>query len=1065
MMMKCVCGVCGCSFNCTNPIPICTCTECVNIFPFNHFEEEDDFRLNLLSFFSLNKDVNMERLKYMKINPFHLNNIDDIFDNDILDNIKNSDSVFKQTQCKYIFSDELNKQIPNDNSFSLIHFNARSLPKNYDDIHTLLASLEKKFTAIGISETWLSVNKKSDMYHIDGYNFVQINRENKRGGGVGIYIDNNFDYLIRSDISNNTSEFQSIFIELLSNEKRCIIIGCIYRVPGSNIDTFLDKLNNILEKINNRNSDIFIMGDFNLNLLNIDSHDKTNEFLESMYSSSLYPLISKPSRITPNSATLIDNIFCNCLDSTFNTGLLIADVSDHLPVFCVKKNCKLRSLYDNPYVSKRLINDKLILKFKSKLQDTDWTILYRIDDINTCYNKFLKIYCSIYNECFPLVKPKQKPKHIRKKPWITKALLHSINKKQRLWKNYLKKPTHDNEAKYKRYKNNLIHLLRVAKADYYSSVFSKIKYDTKKVWGEINSILGNRKHKKLPSVMYNGNLKLHSSKDIIEEFNNYFLSIGKNIAESIHTDKSFDCYLPVNRTLNSLFLNPTSVHEIIKTISSIKLSKSTDPDEISSRIVKCSTHYIAEPLCYIINKSICCGVVPDKLKLSKVVPIYKKGDANDISNYRPIAILPVFSKIMEKIIYCRLYKFLQVNNILIDEQFGFRKQFSTDLAIFNLSHCIQGEMEKCNYSIGIFMDLSKAFDTIDHHILLKKLQHYGIRGIAYDWFVSYLKDRQQYVMVDGVKSSVKNIEHGIPQGSVLGPLLFLVYINDIINSSNYFKFSLFADDTVAIISQKNLNTLYLSANREMTNVSLWFKANKLALNLTKTNYILFRSRKRRVPLTLPPLFIDDVPISQLHDVKFLGVIINEYLDWAPHISALSKSIARSVGILRKLKFVLPCNVLKIIYYALIHSYMNYCNHVWGNTYISHLSKIHILQKKSMRIISKSNMNSSSGPLFKKLNILPIQKMIVLNSLIFMYLIKNKMFPEKYCNIFVQNFNVHSYSTRQTKHFHLPKLRLTSSLNSLSYTGIKYWNNLNNSIQESTTLSRFKKICKTQLFQE
>ena len=207
---------------------------------------------------------------------------------------------------------------------------------------------------------------------------------------------------------------------------------------------------------------------------------------------------------------------------------------------------------------------------------------------------------------------------------------------------------------------------------------------------------------------------------------------------------------------------------------------------------------------------------------------------------------------------------MQNKNILTDNQFGFRKKYSTSLAIFNLTESALNEMEKGNFCIGLFMDMSKAFDTIiDHHILLNKLEYYGVRDVALQWFCSYLHQRKQYLIVNGVKSSIQCNNCGVPQGSVLSHLLFLIYINDIVNYSNLFRFSLFADDTVATLSGKNLQTLVSSVNREISNVSLWFKVNKLSLNLSKTNYIIFRTRKRRVPTNLPEIFIDDVIIHKV----------------------------------------------------------------------------------------------------------------------------------------------------------------------------------------------------------
>ena len=317
-------------------------------------------------------------------------------------------------------------------------------------------------------------------------------------------------------------------------------------------------------------------------------------------------------------------------------------------------------------------------------------------------------------------------------------------------------------------------------------------------------------------------------------------------------------------------------------------------------------------------------------------------------------------------------------------------------------------------------------------------------------------------MINGVKSSIQCSDCGVPQGSVLGPLLFLIYINDIVNSSDLFRFSLFADDTVATLSGKNLQALVSSVNREISNISLWFKVNKLSLNLSKTNYIIFRTRKRRVSTNLPEISIDDVIIRKVENVKFLGVTINEHLDWSTHISIISKSVARSVGILSKLKFILPSHILKLIYNSLILPHLSYCNHIWGNSYKSHLKQLLVLQKKSVRIITKSPFHSASAPLFKSLQILPIYDLVTYNTLIFMFSVNLKLLPEKYCNMFVLNSSFHSYSTRQRHYFHLPKVRLTLSINSLSYVGVKYWNQLDQSIRSCSTLSRFKILCRKYL---
>ena len=260
------------------------------------------------------------------------------------------------------------------------------------------------------------------------------------------------------------------------------------------------------------------------------------------------------------------------------------------------------------------------------------------------------------------------------------------------------------------------------------------------------------------------------------------------------------------------------------------------------------------------------------------------------------------------------------------------------------------------------------------------------------------------------------------------------------------------------------STIHHWSFKDIKHVSIWFKVNKLALNLTKTNYIIFRTRNRRLPTNLPDVYIDNVVISRLQNVKFLGVLINENLDWSNHISSIYKCLARNVGILTKLKFTLPCNVLYMLYNSIVVPHLNYCNYIWGNTYKSHLTKINIIQKKAVRTISKSSWRFPSAPLFRQLNILPLHELIAFNTLIFMYCVHYRLLPEKYCNMFFVNSELHSYNTRQSHHFHQQKFRLTSSLNSISYTGVKEWNMLEDSIKSSTTITKFKKQCRTYLLE-
>ena len=337
--------------------------------------------------------------------------------------------------------------------------------------------------------------------------------------------------------------------------------------------------------------------------------------------------------------------------------------------------------------------------------------------------------------------------------------------------------------------------IRTSRKSYYTDKLKTVKSNSKSTWAIINDILGKKKTSVTNNKFVVNGTEITNNKDIAENFNSFFVNIGSNLASRINNDNAnFTQFLP-QPFHKSLFLNPTDPGEIINITKSLNSGKSQGYDGLSSSLLKQIIHPIASPLAHIFNLSISSGVCPKLLKIAKVTPIYKKDDPQQISNYRPISILPSISKILEKIIHNRLFTFVTTNNLLNPNQYGFRKKHSTDLAVVELYDKITNAMAQKQHVIGIFMDLSKAFDTLNHDILLYKLKTYGIRGTALSWFKDYLSNRQQFTSYNGVNSDFLSVKCGVPQGSILGPLLFLLYINDISEASNRLSYILFADDT------------------------------------------------------------------------------------------------------------------------------------------------------------------------------------------------------------------------------------------------------------------------------
>ena len=475
-----------------------------------------------------------------------------------------------------------------------------------------------------------------------------------------------------------------------------------------------------------------------------------------------------------------------------------------------------------------------------------------------------------------------------------------------------------------------------------------------------------------------------------------------------------------------------------------------------------SINAISQPLTHIINLSITHGIVPDEMKIARVIPLFKADDRDVFTNYRPVSILPSFSKFIERIIYNRFLEYFNKYSILSDKQYGFRKNHSTSLALVDLYDKISTAIDQKEIAVGIFLDLSKAFDTVNHSILFDKLKYYGIRGLALDWVKSYFSNRVQFVQFNDCFSASKNISCGVPQGSILGPLFFLLYINDIANVSKLVDLILFADDTSIFFSHKDINYLNNVLNRELRKLSDWFIVNKLSLNLTKTKFMIFKPRQKArhpdVQLTL-----NNRCIEQVNETVFLGVILDETLSWKSHISHVANKISKSIGIIFRSSFYLFDISLRILYYSIIYPYLEYCNLVWASTYSSNLCRIVLLQKRAIRILNKSEFRAHTDPLFKKLNILKFEDIRSLQLGQFMYCHKNSLLPKRFNSMFVLNNQVHTYDTRHSKAFHVPLCRTNIKQFCVGFQGPKLLNSLPLELVNSTSLILFKKKLKAFFF--
>lgn len=861
--------------------------------------------------------------------------------------------------------------------------------------------IDKCCDVLCFSEHWLTENE-IEIYNLDNYTLGSYYcRKSLIHGGVAIFTKQNLKCINLVNINGLSIEYHCETTAIFIVDFNTIILN-LYRSPSANFDIFINNLTKILLLLD-FTKNIIICGDFNVKF---NLNDKESmQLTDLMETFDLHSCVNFSTRFNNQ----LDNIFHNCHHTKVRTNKVITCLSDHDGIealFSFPKHCNKTT---EKVISYRPLTLENNFKFYHTLEKVNWGYLHEISNPSEAFHHFHTIFCDIFKYSFPLKHVKSQAGPTKKKVrWFTKELkgLRSLVYKHEL--EYKNKPCADNYIA----KNNIRLLYRnrikeeKIKAN---SMFIKTSNNIcKATWALINELRNKNSHPVMTTSIS------------ADDFNFYFINIPTNIKKSLPENNTSPLSYMNNITssaasnsLQPFSFQPVTFIEIRDIIDSLKNSNSKDAYELNTSTVKSVKDIIIIPLTNAINRCIESNTFPDFLKLAKVIPIHKKGDMEDPNNYRPISILPIFSKIYEKVLSKQIAAYFESNNLFNISQFGYRSNLSTVDAMMSLVTEIIECLEDREFSFSTFLDLTKAFDCMSHSILLEKLIKYNFSRASCSLIDSYLSNRKQFVYVNDNTSSLLPISQGVPQGSILGPLLFLIYINDLPTVISN-KTILYVDDTNIVNRSPSFSDLFNQSNSSICNINKWFLANELSSNPTKTQQLLISNRTHS--FKNPP------------SITFLGIQIDPRLKWDEHVSTLSKKICKTIFLLRNMSKAVSRDVLLTTYFALCHSHIAYALLIWGHS--SPAMRIFGLQRRAVRIVAGLRYTEDCKPAFINLKIMTLPSLFIFQCLVYAHRNKNK---------WTSGMATHSHATRSQNKLQINYLRLSKSRHACNYYTIIFYN--------------------------
>lgn len=944
----------------------------------------------------------------------------------------------------------------------IYHRNIRSLRENFDTLIVEFNALNvlSKYSVIILTETWIYEEEQS-RYTLDGYTSYLQPRLSGRSGGVMIFVKND---LKCNSKSYATRSFESVAIEIDANQasnhngtlSNMFTIYGVYRSHHCSVSTFLDDFLPVLSST--RGSSI-ILGDLNVNIRDQNDHN-VSIYIDSLSSIGYLSLHDEVTR--PASQTCLDHVFLKS-DIFLNCNVKILDCN-----FC--DHCPIELSVDKLIAFERPTSVEIIDYDKTHnfLKDADWSTVIESHSAAAAFKNFFVIIGDIYSKSKKIKLLNSKSKH--RTPWVTDNLVNKINKKNDFSKLCKKYPNNtDLVLEFRKLSATVKKEIKSAKYRYYKDEILRAasaggRNVGKICWRIINNLKGKPK-KGIGSIDIHGET-VDPNKDpgatrIANFFNEYYIRVAQRTIDESQGQGSGvgNTTFGVPWISQSFFRRDITTSEIIDVINSLKNKSNTNDTILNAIVLKRSCQFLVPILKHLFNLSLQQGYFPPELKHAIVIPIYKKGEKTNVENYRPISLLPTVSKIFEKIVKNLILSFLDQRDFFSNCQFGFLKNKNVNLAIYKQVNEICEAMEGGFKVAGLYIDLKKAFDLVSHDILLDKLYKYGFRAEMYQWFKSYLNLRTQSVKINGSLSNPLTVTYGVPQGSVLGPILFLVFLNDIFLLPFVSKITCFADDTALLCYANSYHELGIKLRSDVAIIHDWFIVNNMVPNSSKTELLIYSLLKIDLSVVaeeLGPIYLHNqgfcnncscLPIHTVDNVRYLGVNLDSKLNWSKHINILVKRLSKvNYGISYLSKHVTP-NLLRVLYYSWFQSVLSFGITHWGGTYSTYFKSVMVSQKNALRTVNGLPFNSRerTQPLFDLWGFLPVADLYRYNLVIFMY---------KYSYLF--ELDKTNDRLRQRNYtFKVKPWRKDHVRKQCPFLGPLFYNSLPMSLQNAPTLSRLK----------